>query len=46
MPEERDQAMLGIAGELHPESGLAFVLANETGRRLNSIRQLMWSDIQ
>jgi len=46
MPEERYQTMLAIAGEVHPEFGLALVLANETGHRLNSIRQLMWSDIQ
>lgn len=45
MPEERYQAMLAVAGEVHPEFGLALVLANETGHRLSSIRQLWWSDI-
>lgn len=45
MPEERYQAMLAVAGEVNPEFALALVLANETGHRLSSIRQLWWSDI-
>ena len=46
MPEERYQSMLAVANEVHPKFKLALILANETGHRLSSIRQLVWSDIQ
>jgi integrase len=45
LAEDRYQAMLAIADEVHPEFRLALVLSNETGHRISSIRQLWWSDI-
>ena len=43
--QERYEAMLKVADEVDPRFGLALVLANETGHRIGSIRQLRWSDI-
>jgi integrase len=43
--EEEYGAMLARAPEVHELARLAFVLANETGHRGNSIRLLRWSDI-
>jgi integrase len=45
LAEDRFQAMLAVADEVHPEFRLALVLSNETGHRISSIRQLWWSDI-
>ena len=43
--QERYEAMLAVAGQVHPLFELALVLAQETGHRISSIRQLRWSDI-
>jgi len=45
MPEETYQALLKVADQVHPQLGLALVLAEGTGRRLSSWRQLRWDDI-
>ena len=42
---ERYEAMLKVADSVDPRFGLALVLANETGHRIGSIRQLRWSDV-
>ena len=43
--QERYEAMLNVADEVDPRFGLGLVLANETGHRIGSIRQLRWSDV-
>lgn len=43
--QERYEAMLKVADEVDPRFGVALVLANETGHRIGSIRQLRWSDV-
>jgi len=39
------QAMTKVALEIHPDFERALILVHETGHRLNSVRQLRWSDI-
>jgi integrase len=43
--QESYEAMLKVADSVDPRFGLALVLANETGHRIGSIRQLRWSDV-
>lgn len=38
------EKMLGKAWDVEPRLWLALVLCHETGRRLNSVRQLRWTD--
>lgn len=38
------QRMLASAEEISPQCRLALVLGHETGRRINALRQLKWSD--
>lgn len=45
MFQDRYDAMLAVAERVEPRFGLALALAHETGHRVNSIRQLRWSDI-
>jgi len=39
------EALRKVAGGVSPRFELALVLCNETGHRLNSVRQLRWSDV-
>src|SRR5436190_21088413 len=43
--QERYETMLAVADSVDPQFALALVLANETGHRIGSIRQLRWSDV-
>ena len=43
--QERYEAMLHVAEQVHPLFELALVLAQETGHRISAIRHLRWSDV-
>jgi integrase len=43
--EGRYRALRAVADQVAPGFRLALVLANETGHRIGSIRQLRWSDV-
>ena len=45
MPEDTYQALVAVADQIHPQLKLALVLAEGTGRRLSSWRQLRWDDV-
>jgi integrase len=45
LESSRLQAMLKVGEQVSPHFNLALILAYETGRRIGSIRQLQWSDV-
>ena len=42
---EQYEALVAVAGDIHPLFKLAVVLCRETGHRISAVRQLRWADI-